>query len=95
MITIPPQGTTTGVEVSVFDFVFDATLQSTTGVCGDVSGFVPLLGFDLESSTFAAVPLGEQTSPPNASCEPPEDCHLRPDRDLPDHRRRQRRDDLG
>lgn len=72
MITIPPQGTTTGVEVSVFDFVFDATLQSTTGVCGGVSGFLPLLGFDLETSTFAAVPLGEETSPPNASCEPPE-----------------------
>lgn len=69
VVTIPSQGTTTGVEVDVEDFTLSGTVLDTTTFCGVTEGYVPLLSVSLDSSTFRAVPWGEQSTPPLAACE--------------------------
>ncbi|MCB9508436.1 MAG: hypothetical protein H6700_01275 [Myxococcales bacterium] len=68
VVTIPARGTTVGVEVDVLDFSFAAELLDAASFCGTVDGAVPLLRVTLDASTFRAVPLGTQSSPPAAAC---------------------------
>ena len=69
VMTIPAQGTTTGVEVDVTDVTFEGELLDTTNFCGAAYGDVDLLGFNLDGSPFRGVTLGTQSDPPMATCE--------------------------
>ena len=67
-VILPAEYTVTGSDLLV-DVTFHGQIANAAFVCGDVTGNVDAIGLDLEGSTFAAVPWGQQTDPPQASCD--------------------------
>ena len=68
-LTVPGVATPIGTPVQLQDFVMSGTINDDGSFCGDVDGALPLLSIDLAGSAFKAVPDGEQSNPPESSCE--------------------------
>lgn len=64
-ITLPGPFSPTGSNL-VASLILDGEVRATNFMCGAVTGDVPVLGIELSTSTFGAVPLGE---PESASCD--------------------------
>ncbi len=68
-LTVPGVATPIGTPVRLDNFVLNGTINDDGTFCGDVTGALPLLSIDLAGSAFKAVADGDQSSPPESSCE--------------------------